>query len=795
MTMFSGLNRNFSEIAVEIKNSPLFLKLFVSLALFVIIPVLIVCLISNYVILHFSETEISKSGIGKLKVADSLTELLADGVGKDALHLSLNADLNRLNNVTNYQAALKDINDVMLLSRFSNTLTEMVNTNNKYQSISLYIDDADYVFSSAKESSSVLLKQNYLDTGWFRHYRNFKAYKTNALWLATRMPKNSNIYIPKDIAPEAPKDYVITYMYPLTPYTTKLQGALIINVYEDGLSKLINSNSFDSEGYIDIITSSGDVISHVDKELVSRNIAGEEWIQKILEKKSSEGYLVDTIDHKKSLVTYLKSDFNNWIYIGVFPLDLLMTKATALRMGTLYAALILVILGLFLSSLISRKLYHPVKTLIQDIQNHKGIDIHGPENEMTLIAKAFDTLIRQEDLLSDTLEKNQRNIRDNYLLSLLRDNEPQDNADLFGETFPYPHFVCALMAIDKYEEFTSKYPKEQHDYMKVLIAKVAEEILRPTFHSTSLVLEREKIGLIINAALNEPELSNKLRESFGRVQKELSKVFDDSISVAIGDCHEGKRGLKASYYEAQETLKLKLIQGYGRINAWEASLGVAKKYYFPFTMEKHILNHLELGLKEETLAALNELIAAIKNRSDLSYDNIILIFNQLLTGTVKFLVESRVNISDIFGEDDNIYRQLAAKETLEDIRCWLIHIYTCIFAYRETPAADCKRHFAKIIEYIRQNYKKDIDINMLAEYVGLSYSHVRKIFHDETGENIVNFINNFRINEAKRLLRETNMNINDIALSLGYNNNQSFNRFFKKYEGITPGEFRNIKSR
>ncbi|HYH03636.1 MAG TPA: helix-turn-helix domain-containing protein [Bacillota bacterium] len=35
--------------------------------------------------------------------------------------------------------------------------------------------------------------------------------------------------------------------------------------------------------------------------------------------------------------------------------------------------------------------------------------------------------------------------------------------------------------------------------------------------------------------------------------------------------------------------------------------------------------------------------------------------------------------------------------------------------------------------------------------------------------------------------------INEVALSLGYNNTQSFNRFFKKYEGITPGEFRNKK--
>jgi YesN/AraC family two-component response regulator len=795
--MSPGLNRKLSEISTGIKNSPLFMKLFLSLALFIIIPVLIVCLISNYSILHFSETEIGKSGIGKLKVANSLTELLADGVSKDALRLSLNPDLNKLSNVNHYQGALKNVNDLMLLSRFSNTLAEMVNTNNIYQSISLYIDNADYVFSCIKQSNSVIPKQNYIDTDWLKHYQAFKDYKTNRLWLPTRTFKNSNIYMPKDLSGKAPpdlfRDYVITYLYPLTPYTTKLRGALVINIYEDALNQLINSNNFDSEGSINIITEHGEVVSHVDKTLVGRNISHQQLIREIQRKKTDQGYLVGDINHKRTLVTYLKTDFNNWIYIGIFPLDPLMGKATALRMGTLYAALLLVIIGLILSSLISRKIYHPVKALIKDIQNHKGIDIRGNENELALLAKAFDTIIRQEGLLSDTLEKNKRNIRDNYLLSLLRDNEPEDDQmDLFEETFPESHFVCALIAIDKYEEFIAKYPKEQQYYIKILIIKVSEAILNPKHHCTGLVLEREKIGLIINPAVIEPELTAELREGFRKIREELTKIFDYSISVAIGGCHEGKCGLKASFHEAQETLKLKLIQGYARINFWRPGDETVKKYYFPFTMEKHILNHLELGLKEQTLTAVNELIAEIKNRTDLSYDNIILIFNQLLGGTVKYLVESHVNLSDIFGDDYNIYQQLAAKETLDDIRQWLIHIYTRIFAYREVNAADTQTHFAKIMKYIRQNYKKDIDINTLAESVGLSYSHARKVFRDQTGENIVNFINNYRINEAKRLLRETKLNINEISLSLGYNNNQSFNRFFKKYEGITPGEFRNL---
>jgi AraC-like DNA-binding protein len=98
-----------------------------------------------------------------------------------------------------------------------------------------------------------------------------------------------------------------------------------------------------------------------------------------------------------------------------------------------------------------------------------------------------------------------------------------------------------------------------------------------------------------------------------------------------------------------------------------------------------------------------------------------------------------------------------------------------------------------MIEYISNNYKRDIGISDISEAVGLSYSHVRKVFKDELGESIVDYINCMRIKEAKQLLLSTDLSIKSIASSIGYNNDQSFTRFFKKYEGMTPGEYRNAK--
>ena len=133
-------------------------------------------------------------------------------------------------------------------------------------------------------------------------------------------------------------------------------------------------------------------------------------------------------------------------------------------------------------------------------------------------------------------------------------------------------------------------------------------------------------------------------------------------------------------------------------------------------------------------------------------------------------------------------------DTLEEIQEWFIGFYEKIIDYNNNMLKENKIYIEKIMEYIDTNYKKDISIENVADYVGLSYSYVRKIFKAETGKNIVDYTNFIRINEAKLILTETDVSIADIALALGYNNDQSFSRFFKKYEGVTPGEYRNRKT-
>lgn len=770
------------------RNNSLSIKLFVSLSLLLVAMVIIFSIISNYAVVNSSEIEISKNCIGRLKVAENTLLQLKDSINKDTIRLSVNSAINDLGNIRSKSDWLFDSQNLFKLSKVIDVILQTVNTNSSYHSVYLYLEEMGYTFTS---NYGFVSNKNLMDTGWMKYYRNYKLKGAALSWTETRLPSGEE----NDNKVAAP-DHVITYIYPLTPYTTNLRGALVVNVREQVLSKLINSNNFNREGYIFIINREGDVISHVNDEYLCKNISDMEYIGKIVNSPTDDGYLVTDIDRSKSLVSYYKSNSDDWIYIGIFSLDSLISRVDNIRIFTIYLSLLILAIGVMAAFLISRRLYSPVKKLIQDIKSTKGIDFLENENEMTILSKAFETLKKHEESLFNALEKNRRNISENYLNHLLRGNcSCEVDKDFLQVDFKYPYYNCAVMSIDKYCQFIKEFSSERQYYLKMLILNVAEEVINSTYTCRGANADKGEIALIINVDhLDSSKHQELLKACFAKIQKEITKVFDYTVSISIGSCHQGEAEIKTSYLEASEALKSKLKYGCGNIFVWQKEIS-EQKYFYPFNMEKHILNYM--GIKdssglEETIKRLME---EIRTKNGLSSDNVIQIFNQLVGNTIiKYLVDARIDMNQVFGSGFNIYHELSTKETLDDIQKWLIEVYNRVIGFCGKSDNNSKDKFDMIMDFIHKNYKNDIGIRDIADHVKLSYSHVRKIFKDETGENIVDYINSIRIKEARNLLEYTDICIKDLSISLGYNNDQSFTRAFKKFEGITPGEYRLKKS-
>lgn len=102
-------------------------------------------------------------------------------------------------------------------------------------------------------------------------------------------------------------------------------------------------------------------------------------------------------------------------------------------------------------------------------------------------------------------------------------------------------------------------------------------------------------------------------------------------------------------------------------------------------------------------------------------------------------------------------------------------------------SSSCVSHATRFIE---QNYYIELDVQTLCDYVNYSRSYLSRVFHQETGFTIPEYINKIRMENAMELLRETTLPLREVATSVGINDSFYFSKLFKKFTGQTPREYR-----
>lgn len=92
------------------------------------------------------------------------------------------------------------------------------------------------------------------------------------------------------------------------------------------------------------------------------------------------------------------------------------------------------------------------------------------------------------------------------------------------------------------------------------------------------------------------------------------------------------------------------------------------------------------------------------------------------------------------------------------------------------------------ILYQKEHFKSPISLRMIAEGIGVSSSYLSRVFHDETGMTVTDYLNTIRLEEAKRLLKE-DIPLKEVVSECGFRNYGYFLRVFKEYTGKTPKEY------
>ena len=280
------------------------------------------------------------------------------------------------------------------------------------------------------------------------------------------------------------------------------------------------------------------------------------------------------------------------------------------------------------------------------------------------------------------------------------------------------------------------------------------------------------------------------------IQKLLSDSFDNhdymSVNIFVSGIYNERDGIEKAVNELvylSETIPVKIIN---KVVLLEKD--VADDYFhFPGEFGNMLRNTMMSGDKQQTLSLGADLLnkniesgAGARN-----FKSIILKINNIILETIfERYNELYDNSLKIINKINNLLEEIGAP--------YIIQLYDELLAKisfePEDDDSEKSRLQQRFVDYIKENYNKDIYLETMAEYFNLSTKYISSKFKDITGEKFTDYLKKYRINIACTMLKNTNKKINEISESVGYNNVNVFIRHFKSVEGITPKSFRDLNS-
>ena len=152
------------------------------------------------------------------------------------------------------------------------------------------------------------------------------------------------------------------------------------------------------------------------------------------------------------------------------------------------------------------------------------------------------------------------------------------------------------------------------------------------------------------------------------------------------------------------------------------------------------------------------------------------------------LFRSITRLEKSFSDDSyasGLYRQVLFLE-------FMIHLNRAALKNRLEfiDTDNCNAKIIHILDYINNHLSENLNIDILAEHFYISKYYLSRTFKEITGYGISEYLNIHRIREAKRLLEETDLSVQQIAGKLGYESITYFEKVFKTYMTMSPLKYR-----
>lgn len=529
---------------------------------------------------------------------------------------------------------------------------------------------------------------------------------------------------------------VLTYLQSMPSDAASGSGVIVSMIDEAQIHAMLERIEIKDGGWVCVLDDTGTLMTHIGSmpEMIA------------LPQGENAGYFEETLSDEAMLISFTRSAVNQWVYLSAVPRRVLMQQLDWLQRLMRQAAMVALLAGLVLAAFIANRNSRPVR-----------------KQAPLLRQSFFDRLFAGEFHSDKEIDAYLEHIRlslggDRYAVMLVR-LRGDDGAMTSEKLDSLAHKQEALMRAVPRQGFVC-HPLGMGDVAVLFILSRDEEFQQ----SAQRLVDRFR-----------------------------AQGLEDSIlRIGTGMPCDSLFGIHTSYLQARQAMRYFAAADVWSIARYEALPTTDAMYDFSLRMETHLIHLVMAGSREETEKLLMEAYRQNIEERHISLDMARHYTNELFNTAMKIIGQLPASDGTLREAAMAIDERMRDDAPLDEIHSLMMQMYDRLCQTAQAAKRSrSEEHAQDLLAFVETHaYQESLSLSVVAKAFGRTDAYVSQYFKEHAGENFSDYLERIRLQRARELLANDTMPVYRIAAEIGYGNDNTFRRAFKRRFGISPSEYR-----
>ncbi|WP_337102056.1 response regulator transcription factor [Paenibacillus sp. YIM B09110] len=336
------------------------------------------------------------------------------------------------------------------------------------------------------------------------------------------------------------------------------------------------------------------------------------------------------------------------------------------------------------------------------------------------------------------------------------------------------------------------YESMDKELIEYAVTNMAEELFRDAFHLWFCRDCNEYLVMIVSAKesvdASEQDLQNEMDVRAAALKKKVGSLLSGSISIVLVEdwayFPEGIPGLYRSVIDGMRAIEENRQSVFMRIagNSDRVQIGTLTSLYRP----PLLIHLLDTGNWVHAEEKLIEIFAELRSKNyppEHANEAYFAIAN-----AYQYMAHKKGKLLSEIGASS--FGLMPAAPSLNQLEKWAFFMLRSLREQSEEGTEKQVSMVDKVHKFIEENMNGNLSLQTIAAHIGLHPAYLSRAYRAETGNNLSDHIQRYRMELASYMLRSSDKKIYEIAQTIGYQAVPHFIKLFKAYSNMTPQEFR-----